>query len=192
MARKLMTFVPSLGFYNQAIGAPSMKAALEDVRAPTESLSPRRRQADPDGPDIVSATMAAPATPFVRANDMFDLPSGSGFSECRDVASGLGPVRRRLSATRRTFAVFDHDRFRPEYDIAEHMPVRRFDGMADGEVRIAPVAPEDFVPRGDVPGLFFRVRGYDGHLAARPTKVGTRRQSEQRCRLADVDVLCQT
>jgi hypothetical protein len=99
MARKLMTFVPSLGFYNQAIAAPSMKAALED-------------------------------------------------------------------------AVFDHDRFGPEYDIAEHMPVRRFDGMADGEVRIAPVAPEDFVPRGDVPGLFFRVRGYDGHLAARPTKVG--------------------
>lgn len=43
MARKLKTYQTSLGFFDQAIAAPSMKAALEAWGARQQSLPPGRR-----------------------------------------------------------------------------------------------------------------------------------------------------
>ncbi len=43
MARKLKTFQTSLGFYDLAIAAPSMKAALEAWGAGSNLFPPRRR-----------------------------------------------------------------------------------------------------------------------------------------------------
>jgi hypothetical protein len=42
MARKLKTYQTSLGFFDLAISAPSMKAALEAWGAGQQSLSPGR------------------------------------------------------------------------------------------------------------------------------------------------------
>jgi hypothetical protein len=42
MARKLKSYQTSLGFFDLAIAAPSMKAALESVGRRQQSFPPRR------------------------------------------------------------------------------------------------------------------------------------------------------
>ncbi|MGX4805102.1 cell envelope biogenesis protein TolA [Bradyrhizobium guangdongense] len=58
-SRKLKTFQTSLGFYDQAVAAPSMKAALEAWGAKS-NLFHQGIAKETDDPDIVAATMAAP------------------------------------------------------------------------------------------------------------------------------------
>jgi colicin import membrane protein len=59
MARKLKTFQTSLGFYDLAIAAPSMKAALEAWGAGS-NLFHQGAAKETDDPDIVAATMSKP------------------------------------------------------------------------------------------------------------------------------------
>lgn len=68
--RKLKTYQTSLGFYDQAVAAPSMKAALEAWGA-SSNLFHQGAAKETDDPDIVAATMASPGVVLRR-------PVGSG------------------------------------------------------------------------------------------------------------------
>jgi hypothetical protein len=84
MARKLKTFQTSLGFYDLAIAAPSMKAALEAWGAGS-NLFHQGVAKETDDPDVVAATMSKPGVVLKR-------PAGSSgrFAENSDLPSDLG------------------------------------------------------------------------------------------------------
>ena len=94
MARKLKTFQISLGFYDLAIAAPSMKAALEAWGAGS-NLFRQGVAKETDHRDVVAATMSKPGVVLKR-------PAGSNgrFAEHTDLPSDLGSAgkgRRRES-----------------------------------------------------------------------------------------------
>lgn len=66
MPRKLKTYQTSLGFYDLAIAAPSMKAALEAWGAGS-NLFHQGHAKEADDPDVVAATMAKPGVVLRRA-----------------------------------------------------------------------------------------------------------------------------
>ena len=59
MARKLKTYQASLGFFDLAIAAPSMKAALEAWGADS-NLFHQGAAKESDDPDVIAATMTKP------------------------------------------------------------------------------------------------------------------------------------
>ncbi len=59
MARKLKTYQTSLGFFDMAIAAPSMKAALE-AWGSKSNLFHQGFAKEVDDPDVIAATMAKP------------------------------------------------------------------------------------------------------------------------------------
>ncbi|WP_183233986.1 cell envelope biogenesis protein TolA [Bradyrhizobium sp. CIR3A] len=65
MARKLKTYQTSLGFFDLAIAAPSMKAALEAWGADS-NLFHQGEAKESDDPDVIEATMAAPGVVLKR------------------------------------------------------------------------------------------------------------------------------
>ena len=65
MARKLKTYQTSLGFFDQAIAAPSMKAALEAWGADS-NLFHQGAARESDDPVVVAATMAQPGVVLKR------------------------------------------------------------------------------------------------------------------------------
>jgi hypothetical protein len=83
MARKLKTFQTSLGFYDLAIAAPSMKAAL-DAWGAGSNLFHQGVAKETDDPDVVAATMSKPGVVLKR-------PAGSNgrFAEHSDLPSDL-------------------------------------------------------------------------------------------------------
>jgi hypothetical protein len=66
MAKKLKTFLTSIGFFEQAVAAPSMKAALEAWGA-GKNLFHQGFATETDDPAIVAATMAKPGVVLKRA-----------------------------------------------------------------------------------------------------------------------------
>ena len=66
MPRKLKTFVTSVGFFDKAVAAPSMKAALEAWGANKNAFQ-RGFSEETDDPSIVAATMAKPGVVLKRA-----------------------------------------------------------------------------------------------------------------------------
>src|SRR5690242_14054432 len=70
MARKLKVFQTSLGFYDQAIAAPSMKAALEAWGAKS-NLFQQGMAKESNDPEVVAAAMSKPGLVLRR-------PVGSG------------------------------------------------------------------------------------------------------------------
>lgn len=65
MARKLNTYQTSLGFFDLAVAAPSMKAALEAWGADS-NLFHQGAAKQSDDPDVIAATMAAPGVVLKR------------------------------------------------------------------------------------------------------------------------------
>ena len=65
MARKLKTYQTSLGFFDLAIAAPSMKAALEAWGADS-NLFHQGAAKESEDPDVIAATMAAPGIVLKR------------------------------------------------------------------------------------------------------------------------------
>jgi hypothetical protein len=65
MARKLKTYQTSLGFFDLAIAAPSMKAALEAWGADS-NLFHQGAAKESDDPDVVAATIAKPGVVLKR------------------------------------------------------------------------------------------------------------------------------
>jgi len=84
MARKLKTYQTSLGFFEQAIAAPSMKAALEAWGADSNLFHQGAAKESTD-PDIVAATMAKPGVILKRA-----VGSDGTFSEHADQPKNIG------------------------------------------------------------------------------------------------------
>ncbi|WP_166309354.1 DUF1682 domain-containing protein [Bradyrhizobium sp. 2S1] len=84
MARKLKTYQTSLGFFDLAIAAPSMKAALEAWGADS-NLFHQGAAKESDDPDVIAATMAKPGVVLRR-------PVGTNrpFSEHAELPTDLG------------------------------------------------------------------------------------------------------
>jgi hypothetical protein len=89
MARKLKTFQTSLGFYDLAIAAPSMKAALEAWGAGS-NLFHQGVAKETDDPDVVAATMS-------KSGVVLKRPAGSNrrFAEQSDLPSDLGSAGKK-------------------------------------------------------------------------------------------------
>lgn len=82
-ARKLKTFRTSLGFFDLAIAAPSMKAALEAWGARSNLFHQGAAQ-ETDDPDIVAATIAKPGIVLRRP-----VGTHEPFAEQAELPTGL-------------------------------------------------------------------------------------------------------
>jgi hypothetical protein len=88
MARKLKTYQTSLGFYDQAIAAPSMKAALEAWGADS-NLFHQGAAKESDDPNVIAATMAKPGVVLKRP-----VGTNGPFGERAGLPTGLGDNNR--------------------------------------------------------------------------------------------------
>src|SRR3977135_2473995 len=84
MVRKLKTYQTSLGFFDQAIAAPSMKAALEAWGA-ASNLFHQRAAKESDDPAVIAATMKKPGVVLRRP-----VGSDGPFSEHAELPTDLG------------------------------------------------------------------------------------------------------
>ncbi|GGI32014.1 cell envelope biogenesis protein TolA [Bradyrhizobium guangdongense] len=120
-SRKLKTFQTSLGFYDQAVAAPSMKAALEAWGAKS-NLFHQGIAKETDDPDIVAATMAAPGIvlrrpvgtdgPFTEHAQLpTDLAGDEDTARSRSKSRSKPKKRPAKSATKRAA--------KPEIDAAQ-------------------------------------------------------------------------
>jgi colicin import membrane protein len=66
MARKLKVYQTALGFFDQAVAVPSMKAALE-AWGSNSNMFHQGAARETDDPEIVAATMAKPGVVLRRA-----------------------------------------------------------------------------------------------------------------------------
>ena len=104
MARKLKTYQTSLGFFDLAMAAPSMKAALEAWGADSNLFHQGAAKESHD-PDVIAATMAKPGV-VLRRPVGTDRP----FSEHAELPTDLGggkptkaaPKSKGLKATKRS------------------------------------------------------------------------------------------
>jgi len=99
--RKLKTYQTSLGFYDLAIAAPSMKAALEAWGAGS-NLFHQGAAKETDDPDVVAATMAKPGVALKR-------PAGSNgrfaeHADLPDLDEASGPKKSRRPDPKRRAA----------------------------------------------------------------------------------------
>ncbi|MGX0962105.1 colicin import membrane protein [Bradyrhizobium japonicum] len=88
---KLKTYQTSLGFYDQAVAAPSMKAALAAWGA-SSNLFHQGAAKETDDPDIVAATMASPGVVLRRP-----VGSDGPFTESAQLPTDLadGEAKRK-------------------------------------------------------------------------------------------------
>jgi hypothetical protein len=98
MARKLKTYQTSLGFFDQAIAAPSMKAALEAWGADS-NLFHQGAAKESDDPDVIAATMAKPGVVLKRP-----VGSNGPFGEHAGLPTDLGRGGKPSGATRKSLA----------------------------------------------------------------------------------------
>jgi hypothetical protein len=95
MARKLKTYQTSLGFFDQAIAAPSMKAALEAWGADS-NLFHQGAARESDDPDVIAATMAKPGVVLKRP-----VGSTGPFREHAELPDKLGVGEKSKKAPRK-------------------------------------------------------------------------------------------
>jgi colicin import membrane protein len=94
MARKLKTYVTSVGFFDLAIAAPSMKAALQAWGSNTNLFHQGFAKEVTEGP-VVEATMAKPGTVLRRP-----VGSNKPFKEDAALPANLADERGNRSARR--------------------------------------------------------------------------------------------
>ncbi|WP_440639766.1 cell envelope biogenesis protein TolA [Bradyrhizobium sp. PUT101] len=92
MARKLKTYQTSLGFFDLAIAAPSMKAALEAWGADS-NLFHQGAAKETDDPDVIAAAMKKPGVVLKRP-----VGSDGSFSEHAELPTDLGGGGRPTKA----------------------------------------------------------------------------------------------
>ena len=95
MAKELKTYQTSLGFFDLAIAAPTMKAALEAWGADS-NLFHQGAAKESDDPDVIAATMAKPGVVLRRA-----VGSDGAFGEQAELPTNLGGGEKPTSATRK-------------------------------------------------------------------------------------------
>ncbi|UGY02482.1 cell envelope biogenesis protein TolA [Bradyrhizobium quebecense] len=96
MARKLKTYQTSLGFFDLAIAAPSMKAALEAWGADS-NLFHQGAAKESDDPDVIAAAMKKPGVILRRP-----VGSDGSFNEHAELPTDLGGGRRSTKAERKS------------------------------------------------------------------------------------------
>ena len=96
MARKLKTFTTSAGFFDLAVAAPSMKAALEAWGSKNNLFQHGFAKVSED-PKIVAATMAHPGVVLRRP-----VGSTGAFSEHAQLPTDL-PVRQGQARAGKAF-----------------------------------------------------------------------------------------
>jgi hypothetical protein len=89
MARKLKTYQTSLGFFDLAVAAPSMKAALEAWGADS-NLFHQGAATQSEDPDVIEATMAAPGVVLKRP-----VGSSGPFKEHAELPTDLAGDRSK-------------------------------------------------------------------------------------------------
>src|SRR6188472_2236181 len=94
MARKLKTYQTSLGFFDLAIAAPSMKAALEAWGADSNLFHQGAAKESYD-PDIIAAAMAKPGVVLRRP-----VGSDGSFGEHAELPTNLGGSGPKKNARR--------------------------------------------------------------------------------------------
>jgi hypothetical protein len=92
MARKLKTYQTSLGFFEQAIAAPSMKAALEAWGADSNLFHQGAAKESHDA-DVIAATMAKPGVVLKRP-----VGSDGPFGEHAELPKKLDQGERKKPA----------------------------------------------------------------------------------------------
>jgi hypothetical protein len=95
MARKLKTYQTSLGFFDLAIAAPSMKAALGAWGADS-NLFHQGAARESDDPDVIAAALKKPGVVLRRA-----VGSNGSFSEHADLPTDLGGGGRSAKGARK-------------------------------------------------------------------------------------------
>jgi hypothetical protein len=135
MPRKLKTFQTSLGFYDLAIAAPSMKAALEAWGAGS-NLFHQGIAEETDDPEVVAATLAKPGVVLKRpagSNGRFaehsGLPSEAAVDKIgRRPKTGQAKPKpehrasatsREKEATRKAAASYEREQARREAQIRQ-------------------------------------------------------------------------
>jgi colicin import membrane protein len=123
MARKLKTYQTSLGFFDLAIAAPSMKAALEAWGAGS-NLFHQGAASETDDPDVIAATMSKPGVVLKRpagSSGRFaehsDLPTGDeadGRRERRRPKTKKPPAKISEKAARKAALDFEREQKRHE------------------------------------------------------------------------------
>ncbi|UEM18073.1 cell envelope biogenesis protein TolA (plasmid) [Bradyrhizobium barranii subsp. barranii] len=107
MARKLKTYQTSLGFFEQAIAAPSMKAALEAWGADSNLFHQGAAKESTD-PDVIAATMKKPGIVLKRP-----VGSDGPFGEHAELPKSFGrdgtgkPPSKKVRAAKKTSAKSD-------------------------------------------------------------------------------------
>jgi hypothetical protein len=96
MARKLKTYQTALGFFDLAIAAPSMKAALEAWGADS-NLFHQGAAKESDDPDVIAAAMAKPGVVLRRP-----VGSDGSFGEHAELPTSLGDGERPAKAVRKS------------------------------------------------------------------------------------------
>ena len=96
MARKLKTFETSLGFYDLAIAAPSMKAALEAWGADSNLFHQGAAKIS-DDPSVIAATMKKPGVVLRRP-----VGSDGSFGKHAELPTDLGGGGRPTKAARKS------------------------------------------------------------------------------------------
>lgn len=94
MARKLKTYVTSLGFFDQAIAAPSMKAALQAWGAES-NLFHQGAARESDDPAVIAATMEKPGVLLKRP-----VGSSGAYKEHAELPKDVGDDGGRRNAAR--------------------------------------------------------------------------------------------
>jgi hypothetical protein len=94
MAKKLKTYQTSLGFFDLAIAAPSMKAALEAWGADS-NLFHQGAAKESDDPDVIAATTKKPGVVLRRP-----VGSDGSFTEHAELPTDLGGGGRPTKAAR--------------------------------------------------------------------------------------------
>lgn len=89
MPRKLKTYQTSLGFFDMAIAAPSMKAALE-AWGSNSNLFHQGAAREADDPDVIAATLARPGVVLKRP-----VGSDGPFKEDAELPSDLSREKVR-------------------------------------------------------------------------------------------------
>ena len=96
MARKLKTYQTSLGFFDLAMAAPSMKAALEAWGADS-NLFHQGAAKESDDPDVVAATLKKPGVVLRRP-----VGSDGSFGEDAKLPTDLGAGGKPRTADRKS------------------------------------------------------------------------------------------
>lgn len=112
MVRKLKTYQTSLGFFDLAIAAPSMKAALEAWGADSNLFHQGAANESHD-PDVIAATMAKPGVVLRRpvGTDRANMPSCPPILAAADQRK---PLASRKAIRRRSLPLAPSTRLRNE------------------------------------------------------------------------------